>query len=307
MGFAFEEFPDADYYRSDLRAILRYIRKINAYLKTLDGIIEELRAGIERLDAIEEDVEKLKVLTDTLDTEVKAIKLELADIELHLQNHDIAIADLDGRIKLLEISINAIYQYIDDKYNELLAKETEDFNLLMLKLNQAKVMLQQQIDELRARIESIDTDVYNPWIDRRVTLQENENFTYNHLADECLTAEQYLTLNYTAEEYANLQITSREYQEFGKDRTHFNWVFAPVYGFRQEISNVLTAIVNYLKGTMDNSQYIALDLTADEYAALDLTAEDYVGYNPFRASGTVMYSNDGQGLTSNEYSHLTIT
>jgi predicted nucleic acid-binding Zn-ribbon protein len=307
MGFAFEEFPDADYYRSDLRAILRYIRKINAYLKTLDGIIEELRAGLERLDAIEEDVEKLKVLTDTLDSEVKAIKLELADIELHLQNHDIAIADLDGRIKLLEISINAIYQYIDDKYNELLAKETEDFNLLMLKLNQAKLMLQQQIDELRARIDSIDTDVYNPWIGRRVTLQENENFTYNHLADECLTAEQYLTLNYTAEEYANLQITSREYQEFGKDRTHFNWVFAPVYGFRQEISNVLTAIVNYLKGTMDNSQYFALDLTADEYAALDLTAEEYVGYNPFRTSGTVMYSNDGQGLTSNEYSHLTIT
>ena len=307
MGFAFEEFPDADYYRSDLRAILRYIRKINAYLKTLDGIIEELRAGLKRLDAIEEDVEKLKVLTDTLNTEVKAIKLELADIELHLQNHDIAIADLDGSIKLLEISINAIYQYIDDKYNELSAKETEDFNLLMLKLNQAKLALQQQIDELRERIDSIDTDVYNPWIGRRVTLQENENFTYNHLADECLTAEQYLTLNYTAEEYANLQITSREYQEFGKDRTHFNWVFAPVYGFRQEISNVLSAIVCYLKGTMDNSQYITLDLTADDYAALDLTAEDYVGYNPFRPSGTVMYASDGQGLTSNEYSHLTIT
>ena len=307
MGFAFEEFPDADYYRSDLRAILRYVRKINTYLKTLDGIIEELREGLSRLDAIEQDVENLKVLTDTLDNEVKAIKLELGDIELHLQRHDIAIADLDGRIALLEISIQAIYQYIDDNINEVLAKETEDFNLLLLKLNQAKLALQQQIDELRERIDSIDTDVYNPWIGRRVTLQENENFTYNHLADECLTAEQYLTLNYTAEEYANLQITSREYQEFGKDRTHFNWVFAPVYGFRQEISNVLTAIVNYLKGTMNNTQYLTLDLSADDYAALDLSAEDYVGYNPFRATGTVIYDSSATGLTSNEYSHLTIT
>ncbi len=314
MGFTFEEFPDADYYKSDLRKILKYIREVNAYLKTLDAIIEELREGLARLDGIENKVDALDAKVTQLDTfvaelgtRVNAVENDIASIEVHLSQHDFDITELYGKLRILEIDLAGIYQYVDDKYAELLAKTDEDFNLLLLKLNQAKVQLQSEIDELRERIDSIDTDVYNPWMARRVTQQGDEDFTYNHLADECLTASEYCRLGYTAAQYKGLDITSRDYQEFGKNRTRFNWVYSPVYGYRQELNNVLCGIVNYLSFTMRALDYASLDLDADGYSALDLAAADYVRYNPFIGSGTLVLDPNGTGLTSEQYSHISVT
>ena len=303
MAFS-AEFPFTSEYDSDLRAVLKYVRKISDYLKNLDTVIEELREGLARLDGIEEKVDALDTFVAELGTRVNIVENDIQSIDAHLSQHDFDITELYSKLKVLEIDLAGIYQYVDDKYAELLAKTNEYFNLLLLKLNQAKVQLQSEIDELRERIDSIDTDVYNPWMARRVTQQENENFTYNHLADECLTAVQYMSLGYTASEYASLGITSREYQEFGKHKTHFDWVYNPVAGWRQEISNVLTSIVNFVCNTLTATAYVSLDMSADDYAALDLTAEAYLSYP--NTGRTVSYNPYGTGLSSDEYSHLQI-
>lgn len=306
MGFTFEEFPDADYYKSDLRKILRYVREISAYLKTLDGVIEELKEGLARLDAIEANVDKLLAEYDVISAQVKELQLEVSSIENHLVLLDTTLDELQHRVELIAIQLNAVYQYIDDKYAELQAEYRQDFNLLLLKINQIKVSLENDIEELRERINSIDTSVYNSWLNNVVGPQENNDFTYNHLADECLTAVQYMSLGYTASEYAALGITSRDYQEFGKHKTHFDWVFNPVAGWKQEISNVLTSIVNFVCNTLTATGYASLDMSASDYAALDLTAEAYYRYNPLSPSGNISISPTGTGLTSEQYSHLTV-
>jgi len=306
MGFTFEEFPDADYYKSDLRKILRYVREISAYLKTLDGVIEELKEGLARLDAIEANVDKLLAEYDVISAQVKELQLEVSSIENHIVLLDTTLEELQHRVELIAIQLDAVYQYIDNKYAELQAEYRQDFNLLLLKINQIKVSLENDIDELRERIDSIDTSVYNSWLNKTVGPQENNDFTYNHLADECLTAVQYASLGYTASEYAALGITSHDYQEFGKHKTHFDWVYNPVAGWRQGISNVLTAIVNFVCNTLTATAYASLDMSADDYAALDLTAEAYYRYNPLSPSGNISLSPTGTGLTSEQYSHLTV-
>lgn len=306
MGFTFEEFPNSDYYDSDLREILMYVRKISAYLKSLDAIIEELREGLARLDQIEADVDKLLAEYDDILARTKALEDELSSVENHLTSLDLSIEELTHRINLIDIQLGAVYQYVDDTYAVLRAEYKQDFNLLLLKINQIKVNLEVEIEELRERVDSIDTSVYNSWMNRVVTPQENSDFAFNHLADECLTAEEYMSLGYTASDYANLDITSREYQEFGKKKTHFNWVYNPVAGWRQEISNVLTAIVNFVCNTLTATAYASLDLTADEYTALDLTSEQYFRYNPLASSGNIILDPNGTGLTSEQYSHLTV-
>ena len=142
MGFTFQEFPDADYYRSDLRAVLRYVRSITDYLKSLDAIIEELREGLARLDAIEADVKSLDewrvIVNDDLTnihSEIISIQSDISELTDRLQFVDISIDNLNSRLLLVENSLNAVYQYIDDKVAEVLAKHTEDFNLLLFKLN----------------------------------------------------------------------------------------------------------------------------------------------------------------------------
>lgn len=306
MGFAFEEFPNSDFYDSDLREILAYLRKISNYLKSLDGIIEELREGLARLDSIEANVDMLMAEYTDLSGKVTALITDVNNIEVHLQTHDADIEHLKHEVALITTQVNAVYQYVDDTYAQLLALYKQDFNLLLLKINQIRVALESEIEELRERVDSIDTTVYNSWMARTVSPQENQDFAYNHLADECLTAEEYVTLGYTASEYTALNITSRDYQEYGKKKTRFNWVFSPVYGWRQEINNVLSSIVNYMVGTMSQTQYASLDMTADEYAALDLTSEQYFRYNPLTGGGNIILDPNGTGLTSEQYSHLSV-
>ncbi len=290
MGFTFEEFPNADFYKSDLRKILKYIRKIEAYIADIDNVIEDLREAIK-------DIPYLKECCDQ-------VQAQLVLIDNNLSSLNEKAEDYEYRISELENEYLGFKQYVDNLFNEMKAIHNEDFNLLLYKLNQSKAQLESEIDYLRWRIDQIDTSVYNPWLARRVEPQENEDFIFNHLADECPTAEEYASLSLTADEYAEFSISSRDYQEFGRRRLHFDWVFSPVFGWKQEISNVLTSIVDFVCNTLTADQFAELDLTADEYAALDLSSEQYFRYNPFTPTGYVEVSPDGLGLTVSQYSHL---
>ena len=307
MGFAWEEFPNSDYYDSDLREVLAYLRKISNYLKSLDDIIEELREGLSHLNEMQDDIDSLNAWRPLVNEELAKISEDISDVQTHLHRHDLAIEEIDHRIRLIEINLEGVYQYINDKVDEIYAQINFDFNVLLNKLNQAKATLQAEIDELFERINTIDTDVYNSWIGRRVSIQENNDYTYNHLADECPTANDYRGLNLTAEEYADLNLTANDYCEYGRKKLHLDWVISPVMGFKQEINNVLTSIVNWLVNTMTATQYASLDLSADDYAALDLTSEEYFRYNPLTESGYVMVTPTGTGLSAEQYAHTTLS
>lgn len=292
MGFTFEEFPDADYYRSDLRRILKYVREMNEYLKGIDEVIDDLREGIADIAYLKECCSQVRAQLVLMDNNLTSLNEKAEDYEY--------------RISALEAEYVGIKDYVDNLFNLLKAMHTEDFDLLLAKLNQIKVQLESEIDYLRWRIEQIDTDVYNPWLNETVGPQKNENFIFNHLADECLTAAEYSKLSLTAQEYSDRGITSREYQEFGKEKLHFRWVFSPVYGWKQELNNVLCSIVNFVANTMSSSEYSALDLTADEYATLNLTSEQYFKYNPNSPTGYIEINPLGSGLTVQQYSNLNI-
>ena len=60
---------------------------------------------------------------------------------------------------------------------------------------------------------------------------------------------------------------------------HLDFVFSPIYGFKQSTSNVLTSILNWIEGTLSADGYQGLNLSADDYTALNLTAADYYSYN----------------------------
>lgn len=290
MGFTFEEFPNADLYKSDLRKILRYVRKIEAYIADIDNVIEDLREAIKDIPYLKQCCEQ--------------VQAQLILINNNLDSLNEKSEDYEYRITELENNYLGFKQYVDNLFNEMKAIHNEDFNLLLYKLNQSRAQLESEIDYLRWRIEQIDTSVYNPWLAKRVEPQENEDFIFNHLADECPTAEEYASLNLTADDYRSFDITSRDYQEFGKTKLHFHWVFSPAFGWKQEINNVLTSIVDFVCNTLNANDYANLQLTADEYAALDLTSEQYFRYNPYGETGYVEVTPLGLGLTVDQYHHL---
>ena len=202
--------------------------------------------------------------------------------------------------------LDALERKLTRMINNITADIDNELTMLQFKVNQIRVNLQGQIDELKDRVNQIDTSVQNPWHDNlgRVTQDINEKLVYSDLADAVPTAGEYARLGLTANEYTNFEITAMDYVRRGKEKLHFYWVFSPTYGFRQEISNVLTSIVNFISKTLSANEYTALDLTADEYSALDLTASDYYTYNPSVTRGYVSVDPTNTGLSVAQYSHL---
>ena len=285
------KYPIENLHELDLSWVIKDVQQMEAILAEWEQVINELKEDIAKFDELEDDI-----------AEIRSEIADLPDLRNAVRVNEENIADLSNKLETLNLKLlaidskfNAVYRYVDEK----------DY-LLMLKINQVKVQLQAEIDLINDIISKIDTSVYNSWIDRKISNQENSDFAFNHLADECLTAEEYLSLGLSAADYAAFSINSRDYQEFGKKKLHFYWVYAPVYGFKQEISNVLTSIVNFLSNTLTASDYASLDLSAADYAALDLSAAQYFSYNPNASVGYVTVDPNNIGLTSEQFAHLGI-
>lgn len=284
MGFTWEEFPSADYYNSDLRQILHFVRKMYERLESYDDVIASLQEAVKDIDSMKDAILALQVATSDLDV----IRQDISDLKIDYSSIDVRIENLNTQVALLK-------DYVDSENN-----------IQDIRIEEYRIALQEEIDELRRIISEIDTDSVNPWHTElgKVHLAKNFRLTYGDLADECPTAQEYAGLGLSAADYAELELPAIEYCTRGKKHLHMYWVYSPVYGWRQEISNVLTSIVNAVFGTLSASDYSALDMTADEYSSMNMTSEDYQRYNPTATTGYLRVSPSGNGLTKTQFEHI---
>ena len=276
--------------------ILKQIQEFKDTLSSWSELAEQLTEALGDINDMKADITALKSSVHTLYTAVNQLESDVILLKSTDDNQQVMIndlysklSDLNDAMDLWNLRLNNIYSYLDSKLAVLANEISNQAFIIMLKMNQNVANLQAQIDILKEAIVDIPKTVINPW-HGEVGNQENVNLTYADLADGCLTAEEYITLNLTASEYVAFDLTALEYARYSIKKLHYDWVYSPIYGFKQEISNVLTSIANYILGTLSASEYAALDLEADDYAALNLTAIDYLSYNV-----------NGDGITAAEY------
>ena len=291
MSYTFHEFPHTRNYDSDLRELIQIVREMDEYLASLETTIEQLEEALKDIPDMQNAIKVLQQITADLPT-IRSDIQNLKDADVLLAGQ---IAGINGRLDVIDLKFDLVYEYIDKA----------DY-LLLLKMNQYKIELQNQIDALREALTQIDTNAVNPWHEElgKVPLQKNVQLMYMDLADRVPLAMEYSELGLTADEYASLELSAYEYAVRGDKHLHLHWVFSPVYGWKQEISNVLTSITNAVFGTLSASDYSALDMTADEYASMDMTSENYQRYNPTATSGYLRVSPSGTGLTKMQYEHI---
>lgn len=274
------KYPIVNLHEVDLTFMHDDIDRMVAILVEWEKIIDELKAGIElfkdletRVLVLEADVSSLK--TELIQLRTNYIKLN-SDVNLIKTNVDYLVS----RVKILQTEIDGLKTYIDNRIDYVVAKSYQDDLIIMNKLNQAKNQLQYQIDDLYRLISSISTEISNPWhgLDK-MSIEENNKLIYSDLADKVPIASDYVKLGLTADDYNIYDLTALDYAKFGYDRLHLDYVFSPAYGFRQEISNVLTSIINFIQGTLSADEYTALDMSADDYTALDISAAEYYSYS----------------------------
>lgn len=282
--------------------VLKQIQEFRATLESWADTIRELQEGLEDISDWETRIEALEVMSAKIPVIEKSLN-DLANLhDVDVKNLKAMIYDLQRQIDALDVT--ALRIYIDSRDNELMAdynKKIYDNYVVTYQLFNA---LKDRLEILAQIVAELDTTCFNPWPRRiaKEALQDNLNYAYSDLADLVPTAEEYAELGLSATEYSAYDMLARDYSVRGKYNLRMHFVYSPVYGFKQEINNVLTSIVNFIKGTMSATEYSALDLDADAYTALDLTADDYYSYN--NQLGYI--GTGGTGLTSEQYSTLQI-
>lgn len=274
------KYPITNLHEIDLTFMHDDIDKMISILESWEAIINELKGGIALFKELEQRV-------TVLESDVKSLKSDIIQLKSNYTylNGEVNIikSDLDAiktRLKIVEITLQSVWGYIDSRIDYVIEKSYRDDLIIMNKLNQAKLQLQQQIDDLYRLISTISTEITNEWHwGNKISIQKNNGLIYMDLADNTPTASDYQKLNLTAADYDDFMLTAREYAKYGYKMLHLDFVFSPAYGFKQEISNVLTSIINYIEGTLSASEYTSLSLTADDYTALNLSASDYYSYS----------------------------
>ncbi len=283
--------------------VLSQIQEFRQSFEEWAETIQKLQEGLEDISDWETRIEALEVMSAKIPVIEKSLN-DLANLHnVDVKNLKAMIDDLQRQIDDLDIADLRIY--IDSRDNELMAdynKKIYDNYVVTYQLFNA---LKDRLEILAQIVAELDTKAYNPWPRRiaKEALQDNLNYAYSDLADSVPTAEEYAELGLSATEYSAYDMLARDYSVRGKVNLRMHFVYSPTYGFKQEINNVLTSIVDFIKGTMSADEYTALDIDAEVYSGLDLTAADYYSYgsNPSGVVGT-----GGTGLTSEQYSTLQI-
>jgi prefoldin subunit 5 len=278
--------------------ILKLTDKCNEIIEQFDDwseTIAQLQEAITDIGQMKTDISNLRTDLTQFETITNSRFENLTEV---LNSMDAYVKQLAKRVDSTEDSISTLTQliarirtalekqiadtrkelidYVDNKYINF----EQELELLKYKLNQVKVNLQSQIDELRRRVDELDTTVTNPWRTNlgKIPIAKNINFMYNDLADAVPTAEEYVKLGLTAQAYSEFGLRAWDYVRRGKEKLHYFWVCSPAYGWWQEINNVFTSVINYCADTYSAGAYASLGLTADEYSALDITALQYYSF-----------------------------
>lgn len=290
------------------------INQINDFRNKLEEwskIAEELAEALTDIAGMKSDI---KTLQDQV-AALQVLKSELDSLAIIVNHNSEDIEYLKTIFFNYENELEAIRQLVlseaallNQKINSLEWSLKNDYNVKF-----AKVL--RLINELAERVANIDTTVINPWHQElnKVSPDKNNKLVYNDLAGECPTAEEYLKLGLTADEYKDYGLRAINYAKFGKIKLRYYWVYMPVEGVKQEISNVLTSIADHVFDTYSAFDYAALDLSADDYAALNYSATDYLKANYSGGGGGgdtrnfIKFDIANSGLTVNQYDHLGVS
>lgn len=315
-----------------------------SYYEVLCKVVYKLNEAIKLVNELQESVEELSTLIHGFDDRITAnsnaiaqLQTDLAALTVNVNNYRTELLNmlddvedkLSGRLDVVEAqqaidvadiaelkNITDDLQAQIDKWNDLTGDATKalkayvDQRVAELKLIHDTDMLKLDAiikDILEQLAQRPINDVYNYPLASRVNFDVNNWQLYNDLTN-ALTANEYCELNLSADDYLDYDITAMNYLRNGRKMLHYDYVYMPVSGAKQEVSNAMTEALNWIWGTLSAAGYADLQLTADEYAALALDNNQYRRY--YKADGDDVASvhdfivSNGQGITSGVYKTL---
>ena len=280
MSFSNFEFPNTNFYDSDLREFISMYKKL---VKEYDGILEQLNELKTNIGSI---------VDEYLDADLGAFKAELLTI-------------INNEITELENEIREEQKKLEDDITKFKNDITSTVEQLRIDIDEFEVKVNNKVQTIANQIAQvyIDMSEYKHDMAELFELQRNELILYiqEHIAqitrlyvtnpftgvyedvqDVLNDIAKYVTQSYglTAQEYDDLQLKASEYD--AKRITAQNYSSRGILLFFKELYLKMRSPFTGFMDYYDKIIYQLADLhrsayTAEEYDKLLLTADDYDG------------------------------
>lgn len=279
MSFSNFEFPNTNFYNSDLRELIAMYKKLVEDYSTIKAEIDEVTTKInEFTQYVDEKIEeavglKLKALT----SRVTMLEVEMKEVESELNDMNLRVDDIVQNITKLSIKIDLVKSELKSDVAEIYIefgkyKESVD-DIIQIEVNK----LISYIDEHVTKLDRLD--VVNP-----ITgVYENVQNVLNDICDSLLsgfgiTAQEYDSLALTALQYDKMLITAIQYSSRGYLIFYKELIArmrSPFSGEVDTYSNIIYKLADLHKNCLTANEYDTLGLTAKIYDDKQLSAYTY--------------------------------
>lgn len=326
---ALNQIPYTNVHELNLDWVLQKIKEFDTKITAFQEIIDQFAHYVDilaelepRVSALESEYTALMRDITDLQNEITTLHNSLSslanDLEDESDTRAAADADLQRQIDAIKNSATNLIGleermriYVNQKVKASDLRTDEKIYRAYLQMNAYYIELMQYIDDIYDLLQHVATDVYNSnayaySTDGRISFDLNNKLVYLHCGN-ALSAEEYCSLRLSAADYAAFGLTAERYLMYSRKELHYDYVFMPLSGVKQETSVALSEAVNTVFDTLTAEEYQLLDLDADAYALLDLTSNDYRRLNlDGDLTHRIRFSDHGSGITADQYAHLSL-
>lgn len=279
MSFGNSEFPNTNFYNSDLRELIAMYKKLVAEYDTIKAEIDEVTKKIEEFTQYVDEIidEKINLKLKALTSRVTMLEIEMKQVEEELDNVNLRVDEIVKDIINLGIRIDQVRVELKTDIAEVyieLGKYKESIDdIIQIEINK----LIAYIDEHVTKLDRLD--VVNP-ITREYENIQNvlDDIIDALLSGFGLTAKEYDDLELTALQYDKLVITAIQYSVRGYLLFYRELIVrmrSPFTGAIDSYENIIYSLADLHKNCFTANEYDEKALTAQVYDDKLITAYTY--------------------------------
>lgn len=279
MSFGNFEFPNTNFYNSDLRELIAMYKKLVAEYDTIKGEIDEVTKKIEEFTQYVDEIidERINLKLKALTSRVAMLEIAMKQVDEELDNVNLRVDEIVKDIINLGIRIDQVRVELKTDIAEVyieLGKYKESIDdIIQIEINK----LIAYIDEHVTKLDRLD--VVNP-----ITGEyENIQNVLDDIVDALLTsfgvtAKEYDDLELTALQYDKLVITASQYSVNGYLLFYRELIVrmrSPFTGAIDSYENIIYSLADLHKNCFTANEYDEKVLTAQVYDDKLITAYTY--------------------------------
>lgn len=279
MSFGNFEFPNTNFYNSDLRELIAMYKKLVAEYDTIKAEIDEVTKKIEEFTQYVDEIidEKINLKLKALTSRVTMLEIEMKQVEEELDNVNLRVDEIVKDIINLGIRIDQVRVELKTDIAEVyieLGKYKESIDdIIQIEINK----LIAYIDEHVTKLDRLD--VVNPITGEYENIQNVlDDIVDALLSGFGLTAKEYDDLELTALQYDKLIITAIQYSLRGYLLFYRELIVrmrSPFTGAIDSYENIIYSLADLHKNCFTANEYDEKSLTAQIYDDKLITAYTY--------------------------------